>query len=119
VVSVSVDGSTLHLSVEGLDKVWAIKSHLEIPLEHIAGVTVDPPGVHDWWKGLKLVGTQGLGLIAGTFLYHGQRVFWDVHDPDLAIGIALHDERYSELIIEVENPGDAVELIQRALDDRQ
>ena len=117
-VIVSTDGVALHLSIEGMDKLWAIKSSLVIPLDHISGVTQDPAGVHDWWKGLKLGGTQMPGLVAGTFLYHGTRVFWDVHDPSMAIGISLHDERFTELIIEVENPGDVVELIQAALQAR-
>jgi len=117
-VTVSTDGTALLLEIEGFDKIWAIKSRLTIPLEHIAGVTVDPPGVHDWWKGLRLGGTQTPGLVAGTFLYHGNRVFWDVHDPNMAIGISLHDERYNELIVEVENPGDVVEMIQSALQAR-
>jgi len=101
-----------------MDKIWAIKSSLAIPLEHIAGVSLDPPGVHDWWKGLRMGGTQLPGLIAGTFLYHNERVFWDVHDPSRAIGISLHDERYNELIIEVESPGDVVEMIRMALKSR-
>ena len=38
-----VDGK-LVIRVEGLDKLWALKSCLEIPLEHVAGVLADPQG---------------------------------------------------------------------------
>ncbi len=114
-VTVRLDASTLHLTVEGMDKVWAIKSQLDIPLAHIAGVTRDPDGIHDWWKGLKLGGTAIGHFMAGTFLYHGDRVFWDVHDPDNAIGIDLHDERFKTLVIEVEAPNEVVEMIRAAL----
>jgi len=31
-------------------------------------------------------------------------VFWDVHDPDKAVGIELRDERYARLVIEVADP---------------
>ncbi len=115
-VDVTFTGSSLLLSIEGMDKFWSLKSSLEIPIEHIDSVTMNPSGVHDWWKGIKMGGSQLPGsLIAGTFLYHGYRVFWDVHNPDMAIGISLRDERYKELIIEVEHPGDVVEMIQAAL----
>jgi len=117
-VAVSISDSTLHLRVEGMHKLWAIKSSLDIPLEHVSGVSADPPGVHDWWKGIRWGGTMVPGvLIAGTFLYHGDRVFWDVNNPDMAIGISLNDEHYNELIIEVENPGDVIEMIQAALQE--
>ena len=52
---------------------------------------------------------------AGTFYQHGQRVFWDVHDPAKSIIIELHDERYSELIVEVNDPLFVVEQIKAKL----
>ena len=107
---------TLVVEVEGWDKLWSMKGSLEIPLAHIAGVRTDPPEVHDWWRGVRLPGTYLPGVVtAGTFHYHGQRVFWDVHDPSKAIGIALHDERYAELIVEVEDPEAAVAAIKTRL----
>jgi len=42
-------------------------------------------------------------------------VFWDVHHPEKTIVIDLHDERYNELIVEVDDPASAVNLIQNAL----
>jgi len=110
-----VDSGTLHLSIEGADKFWALKSTLDIPLVHVSGVTLEPTEVHDWWKGIRVGGTQTPWLIAGSFYYHGRSVFWDVRDPGMTVGIMLHDEHYSELVIEVENPGVVVEMIQQAL----
>ena len=52
---------------------------------------------------------------AGTFYQHGQRIFWHVHRPEGAIIIELHDERYSELIVEVEDRSFAVEQIKARL----
>ena len=100
-----------------MDRFWAIKSSLDIPLAHVTGVTPEPAEVHDWWKGLRLGGAQLPGLIAGTFYYHGRSIFWDVHNPDMAIGILLRDEHYSELVIEVEHPGDVIEMIHKALEE--
>jgi hypothetical protein len=61
-------------------------------------------------------GTNVPGVItAGTFYQDGRRVFWDVHDPEKTVAIDLHDERYSQLIVEVADPDAAIKLIQSAL----
>ncbi len=115
-VEVQISEGRLVLHVRGADQLWALKSTLEIPLEHIAGVRADPEVARGWWHGVRLPGTFIPGVItAGTFYQHGQRVFWDVHHPDNTIVIDLHDERYNELIVEVENPAAAVETIQAQL----
>jgi hypothetical protein len=103
----------LFLRVRGMDKLWALKSSLEIPLEHIAGVRADPSIARGWCHGLKMPGTVIPGVItAGTFYQHGKRVFWDVHHPDNTVVIDLVDERYNQLVVEVANPGTAVQLIE-------
>jgi hypothetical protein len=113
-VSVAEDKLTLH--VRGADKLWALKSTLEIPIGHIAGVRVDPDAARGWYHGIGGPGTSVPGVItAGTFYQDGKRVFWDVHHPDKAIVIELHDERYNELIVEVDDPEQAIQLIQNAL----
>src|SRR5581483_6699309 len=93
-----------------------LKSSLEVPLVHISGVRADPQVAHGWYHGVRLPGTNVPGVItAGTFYQDGKRVFWDVHHPDKTIVIDLHDERYNELIVEVDDPAGAVQLIQSAL----
>ena len=115
-VSISIDGDHLHLEVKGLDKLWAFKSQLDIPLRHILSVRHDPSAVSGWWHGIKFPGTSIPGVLtAGTFYQHGQRVFWDVHDPDKSIIIQLHDDRFDELIVEVDDPVTAVNQIKTRL----
>jgi hypothetical protein len=115
-VDLSIAGGKLTLHVRGADKLWAFKSSLEIPLIHIAAVRADPEAARGWYHGVRLPGTNVPGVItAGTFCQDGKRVFWDVHDPDKTIAIDLHDERYNQLIVEVDDPEDAVRLIQNAL----
>jgi hypothetical protein len=41
---------------------------------------------------------------AGTFYYHGELVFWDVHDPARTVVVSLDHERYKKLIVEVQDP---------------
>lgn len=115
-VDLQVSEGKLVLHVRGADQLWALKSTLEIPLQHIAGVRADPEAARGWWHGVRLPGTNIPGVLtAGTFYQHGQRVFWDVHHPDNTIVIDLHDERYNELIVEVENPAAAAQMIESLL----
>lgn len=115
-VDVEIKDSKLILRVEGMDQLWALKSHLEIPLEHISGVRVDPQIVHPWLKGIKEMGSDIPGVIkAGTFYEHGEQVFWDVHHPEKTIVIELLDEKYKELIIEVENPESIAEMVRQSI----
>lgn len=115
-VDISIAERKLILHVHGADKLWALKSSLEIPLEHIASVRADPNVAHGWYHGIRLPGTSIPGVItAGTFYQHGKRIFWDVHNPDKTIVIELEDERYDELIVEVADPLAAIEMINNAV----
>jgi len=111
----SIAEGKLTLHVRGTDKLWAFRSSLEIPLVHIAGVRADPEVARGWYHGIRMRGTKVPGVItAGTFYQDGKRVFWDVHHPEKTIVIDLRDERYSELIVEVDDPDKAIDLIQKA-----
>ena len=115
-VDLSIAEGKLTLHVRGADKLWALKSSLEIPLVHIAGVRADPEIARGWYHGIRMPGTNVPGVImAGTFYQDGKRVFWDVHHPEKTIVIELHDERYNELVVEVDDPDGAMRLIQNAL----
>jgi hypothetical protein len=115
-VDLSIAESKLTLHVRGADKLWAFKSSLEIPLVHIAGVRADPEIARGWYHGIRMPGTNvPEAITAGTFYQDGKRIFWDVHRPEKTIVIDLHDERYNELVVEVDDPDAAVKLIQNAL----
>jgi hypothetical protein len=115
-VKPTITPDKLSLDVEGADKIWSLKSHLEISLEHITGVRMDKNIVNKWYHGLKAPGTNIPHVItAGTFYQDGQRVFWDIHRPEQAVIILLKDEKYSELVIEVESPDIFVTQLQQAI----
>jgi hypothetical protein len=115
-VEIVVSEGSLVLHVKGADKLWALKSSLEIPLQHVAGIRADPSVAHGWWHGLRMPGTNLPGVItAGTFYHDGKRVFWDVHNPENTVVIELRDERYNELIVEVADPNKTVEVVRAAL----
>ena len=111
-VDVTINGDRAVFNVEGLDKLWALRSHLEIPVAHILGAEHDPESVVRWWHGLKVFGTDIPGLFAaGTFYYQGELVFWDVRSPDRTVIVSLDHERYKKLIIEVSDPEAVVVLL--------
>jgi len=115
-VEISVVEDRLLLRVMGADRLWALKSSLEVPLRHVAGIRADPSVARGWWHGLRMPGTSVPGVItAGTFYQEGKRVFWDVHHPENTVVIELRDERYNELIVEVANPEITVQTITAAL----
>jgi hypothetical protein len=57
-VRVSIEADRVRFEVEGWDKLWALKSSLEIPLAHIRSVGIDPEPARGWWHGLRLPGTE-------------------------------------------------------------
>jgi hypothetical protein len=120
VVEIVITHDMLHLEVKGSHKLWALKSRLEIPLEHVTGVHVDPKPAMGWFQGMKIAGTDLPNIFrAGLFLQQGDKVFWDVRHPKKTIVIELEDESCAKLIVEVKDTKAAVAEIRRALADYQ
>lgn len=112
---VEIAGDRLIVQMQGLDRLWTLKSRLEIPLAHVTGAEADPDVVRGW-KGWRGPGAHIPGVVvAGTFHHQGDRVFWDVHDADKAVVIHLVDERYARLVIGVQDPAETVAAIRRAV----
>lgn len=112
---VSIDGPTLVVDVEGMDKLWALKNRVVVPLAHVRGAT-HGPGIVKEPKGIRAPGAHVPGvLVAGTFHHEGERVFWDVHDAAGAVVIELDDEDYARLIVGVDDPAATVTLIESAI----
>jgi hypothetical protein len=108
-VDVSIEGNRAVFQVEGFDKLWALRSRLDIPLAHITHVEANADQVGRWWHGFKVMGTDVPGLFAaGTFYFHHELVFWDVRDPAKTIIVSLSHERYKKLIVEVADPAATV-----------
>ena len=116
VAEIQIDAGSVIVHIEGADRFFAMKSRLEVPLEHIASVEVNPPEGHSIFHGLKMGGPNVPGVItAGRLLQHGEWAFWDVHDPAKAIAIRLHDEHYAKLVIGVDDPSAAERRINAAI----
>jgi len=115
-VEISIEGTSAVFTVRGMDKLWALRSHLEIPLEHIRDVHTDSSPKMGWFQGLKVAGTSIPNVFrAGTFYQDGGWVFWDVLRPENCIVVELRDERFQRLVVEVEDPAAAVRLLRQVL----
>jgi len=106
----------LTFEVQGWHKLWALKSQLVIPLEHVKGVHADPHPAMGWFQGLKLAGADIPHIFrAGLFYQEGNKVFWDVRHPAKTIVVDLEDESFAKLIIEVDDPEASVQVILEAM----
>lgn len=116
-VDVTIEGDRVIFEIEGWDKFWALKSRLEIPLDHIKSVSVDEEAAKGWWHGVKLGGSDLPGVItAGTFYAKGRLVFFDTHTPDHTIVVELDDhEKYDRLILQVPDPTATAAAINKVL----
>jgi len=112
---ISISGDALIVNIRGADRLWALKTRLEIPLGHVTGVGPAETEARKWLHGVRLVGTEVPGVVtAGRFYSNGKWEFWDVHHPAKAIGIDLRGERYSRLVVEADDPGDQIRRIGEA-----
>jgi hypothetical protein len=119
-VEITVAGDMAVFEVEGWDKLWSLRSRLEIPLSHIKDVHADPEPAMGWFQGLKIAGTDLPNIFrAGTFYQQGEWVFWDVHDAEKTIVIELEHERYKKLIIEVAEPEQEIQKLKGSLGQGQ
>jgi len=115
--TVRIDGATLRVELEGLEVIWAVHGSFHVPLANVTGAgTTKPPS---FWESLKLIGASMPPLkMAGTFLYHGDVVFFDYGREDAVLVIDLTGSRYKHLFVHVDapdTPAAAAERIQAAI----
>jgi hypothetical protein len=112
---ISFSDNNLVIEIEGVDKILSLKSHIEIPITHVLSVSQTTDEAKKWLglKGIrKIVGSNIPGLISEGTFYDQGKVFLDIHKPENTISIKLKDEKYREIIIEVENPEENILSIQ-------
>jgi hypothetical protein len=116
VARIAIRHGELIIEVEGINRIWALRSQLEIPLVHVAGAAVDLPMRPDRpIQSARGAAHESQVLDAATFIHDGDRVAWNVRDCARAIVITLDDARYPKLVVEVDDPDDAVARINSAV----
>ena len=116
-VNIEIKGSTVTVEMLGAHKLWALRSRIEVPIEHIVDVRHAPDASFDRnGMVLKMGGTAWPGvIIAGAYVQRGKWSFWDVCHKENTVAIDLRDERFSRLVVEVANPEKAVRAIRSAM----
>lgn len=110
-VKIEKEGDNFVFVIEGLHKLWALKSSLTIPATHIIKAYANT-ATSAWVWGLRMPGTQIPGIItAGSYIVKDGIIFCDISDVSKSIIVELQDEHYTKLVIEVENPESAIETL--------
>ena len=117
-INVDVRGDTAIFEVQGWDKLWSFKSSLEIPVAHIKNAYNDSNCAIEWFDSIKILGTSIPKIFrAGSFLQHGDLVFWDVHNVKNTIVVELEHEHFAKLVIEVEDLAVTINLLNYAINN--
>jgi hypothetical protein len=110
-VTIKKEGDNFIFEVKGIHKLWAFKSQISIPADHIVRVHQDYDTIKGW-KGFRMPGTHiPFVFTAGTFYKDGEKIFWDVLNMDKCIIVELKDTEYKQLIIEVEDIAEAIKIL--------
>lgn len=109
-VTVTENGNEFIFEIKGLHKIWALKSKIIVSKENIIRAYQNE-NEFTFWKGFRMPGTEIPGIIAAGTFYKKGRNFWDVNNIKNALVVELKDNYYKKLIIEVENPEAAIQVL--------
>jgi len=103
--TIRVDGATLHVDLSAWERICAAHGSFAIPLATVAGASdAASPG---WWSAWPVIGTHApFWMMAGTFLYRGELVFFAFGGGHrmLAIDLVPGTSRYAHLFVRVDYP---------------
>lgn len=107
---VEIMNDQLIVRPQGINKLAALKTKIEIPLSHVQGASLDE-GILNEYKGFRQPGTNLPGYWAGTFKKDGEKTFFNVSRKEKPVVIQLKNEEYIRLVLGVEEPEDLVDKI--------
>ena len=114
---INIVNGNLVVSMQGLRRLWTLKKQLVFPLKSVGSVSRDTDVRKEFpkfWE--KRMGTNVFRTYyGGTFSRRGEKVFWDVRDPDATLVITLVNEKYPRLILDVADPGSTLHEIEGAM----
>lgn len=112
-VTVARNETTIRFEVKGWDKIFSFKSSIEVPVEHITSVYAAPNIEMHFLDSFRLLGTSIPDVFkAGTFYQNNEILFWDVKNKENVIVVELEHEHFKKLVIEVDNPAEAIAIIK-------
>jgi hypothetical protein len=109
-VHITEENDDFIFEIKGWHKIWALKSEIIVPKKSILKAYQNDKEF-TFWKGFRMPGTEIPGYIAAGTFYKKGWDFWDVIHKKKAIIVELKNHRYKKLIIEVEHPEAAMQLL--------
>ncbi len=111
-VNIEKIGNEFKFEIKGLHKLWALKSEITIPADHIIKAYKNTEKIPGFF-GLRLPGVNIPGVItAGTYWIDEGTIFCDYSNQENLIVVELADENYKRLVIEVANVDISLSLLQ-------
>lgn len=112
-VSINLADNELTFTINGLHKLLALKSKIQVNKVNVVKAYQDINEL-EGYKGLRFPGTGFPFVIhAGTFVKNKQRNFWDVlyAQRENAIIVELQNEKYNKLYIQVASPTETLAFL--------
>ena len=117
-VKLSRNTDSLIVTIKGVNKLMALKNRIVIPFDSIDEVAVNLNDDIAIWQGIRLPSTSVPGFIhMGTRLTLHGRHFYLRKKGHESIILDLQDHKYKRIVVDVEDPVDAVSQILTWLDD--
>ena len=116
-VEIELTDDSLVVHVKGMDKLWAAKSTVTIPIGHVTAVELGViAAAQEALQGSLRFGTHLPHVITAGRFYRDKKIaFWDVHKGDSAITIHVAHDDYTHLVVEVADPWATVQAIRARL----
>ena len=113
--TIKIEDSNLIFEIHGIDTILAIRRTISIPISNVVSVSTDAVKWQPFQQ-LKIAGTAIPGIIKdGMFLSNEGLLFFEMHDPNKCITVALNHEKFKKIIFEVQDKEHAAKLIQDAI----
>lgn len=112
---VSIAGDSLVVTMDRVESILSLHHVVNVPLSNVVNATraSEASDALPHWYG-KLEGTQVPGYFAGLFTHDDGTVFCDFrsHDLENAIVIALRNDRYTSLVVNVDDANSTIAAIK-------
>jgi len=95
----------------GLRKLWAMKSQLTIPVNHIKTAYMNNQKISEHIERTYPNSSVSGVIASGSFKVEEGTIFCDVVDKSRSIVVELEDEEYNKLVIEVKNPIETIKML--------
>jgi len=112
--TIATTAASLLIRPEGLDKMWALKGSLEIPLGDVVSVATGSADLAP--RGIRAPGTAVPGRYwAGTWRGKAGKEFWIVRDKTKAVVVELTGNDYTRVVVEVADQDAVVAAVRAAM----